>query len=562
MSVHASEHPHGAAFSVCIVGAGPVGIATAVELTTRGVRTILLEAGGAQARPQPPSGSPLVVPPACGQHSPDSATLARGLGGTSSRWGGRCVELDDIDFERRAFADGDGWPISHADLKPFYARARRLLSSDVAEDEAESVRQEQFDTSVEVWTRERNTARVNLQHLHTCRNLEVFVNCEVTEINFCSVSGRIRSLIVTSGGRHQQISADVFVLAAGGRGCARLLLNLQADYPTLFGGPSGPVGRYYMGHVAGEIAEVAFASRAQAERYTFRRAANGTLVRNRFQPSTCLQRSLGLLNVALWPNSSDNSRLVWGDPVRSLGYLGSRMIRRRTRPENLNAAPINDHLRNVAAHPFLAVGGAMRRVGSRYMGQVFPAQGPVSDPTNAYLLRYHSEQLPNAESRVSLAAARDRNGVRMLDTNFHFTARDYASVVSTHTALDTWLRQTGIGRLKYLVAADEREASVASQANDGFHQIGLTRMGRHRQDGVVDANGRVFDIKNLYIAGSSVFRSSGQANPTLPAVAFGVRLADHLHSVLSRQPAESVKVGAPAALHGRPVRETRAVSPC
>jgi choline dehydrogenase-like flavoprotein len=74
---------------------------------------------------------------------------------------------------------------------------------------------------------------------------------------------------------------------------------------------------------------------------------------------------------------------------------------------------------------------------------------------------------------------------------------------------------------------------VASQATDGYHQIGLTRIGRNREEGAVDLDSRVFDLGNLYVAGSSVFVTSGQANPTLPAVAFGARLAQHLATIVT-----------------------------
>ncbi|WP_082597580.1 GMC oxidoreductase [Rhizobium sp. Root708] len=47
-------------------------------------------------------------------------------------------------------------------------------------------------------------------------------------------------------------------------------------------------------------------------------------------------------------------------------------------------------------------------------------------------------------------------------------------------------------------------------------------------NGVVDGNCKVHDLKNLFIARGLILPTSGQANPTLPAVAFALRLADHL----------------------------------
>ena len=53
----------------------------------------------------------------------------------------------------------------------------------------------------------------------------------------------------------------------------------------------------------------------------------------------------------------------------------------------------------------------------------------------------------------------------------------------------------------------------------GNHHMGTTRMSEDPKTGVVDANCRVHGLSNLYIAGSSVFPTSGAANPTLTLVA-------------------------------------------
>ena len=48
------------------------------------------------------------------------------------------------------------------------------------------------------------------------------------------------------------------------------------------------------------------------------------------------------------------------------------------------------------------------------------------------------------------------------------------------------------------------------------------------REGVVDSDCRVHGVANLFVAGSSVFPTSGSANPTLTIVALALRLADHL----------------------------------
>ena len=65
------------------------------------------------------------------------------------------------------------------------------------------------------------------------------------------------------------------------------------------------------------------------------------------------------------------------------------------------------------------------------------------------------------------------------------------------------------------------------------HHMGTTRMHADPHRGVVDADCRVHGIANLYVAGSSVFPTSGAANPTLTIVALALRLAGHLQNRLA-----------------------------
>ena len=62
----------------------------------------------------------------------------------------------------------------------------------------------------------------------------------------------------------------------------------------------------------------------------------------------------------------------------------------------------------------------------------------------------------------------------------------------------------------------------------GSHHMGTTRMNDDPLRGVVDRNCKVHSVDNLYVAGSSVFPTSGVSNPTLSIVALTLRLADHL----------------------------------
>ena len=52
---------------------------------------------------------------------------------------------------------------------------------------------------------------------------------------------------------------------------------------------------------------------------------------------------------------------------------------------------------------------------------------------------------------------------------------------------------------------------------------------------VVDENCRIQGVNNLFVASSSVFATSSQANPTLTIVAMAVRVADRINSLCNQR---------------------------
>jgi choline dehydrogenase-like flavoprotein len=63
---------------------------------------------------------------------------------------------------------------------------------------------------------------------------------------------------------------------------------------------------------------------------------------------------------------------------------------------------------------------------------------------------------------------------------------------------------------------------------DRAHPTGTTRMADDPARGVVNAKCQVHGIDGLFVAGSSVFPTAGQANPTQMIIALALRLADTL----------------------------------
>jgi cholesterol oxidase len=60
------------------------------------------------------------------------------------------------------------------------------------------------------------------------------------------------------------------------------------------------------------------------------------------------------------------------------------------------------------------------------------------------------------------------------------------------------------------------------------HPLGGCPMGRTAEEGVIDANGQVFNHSGLYVADGSVMPGPTGPNPSLTIAALADRFADHL----------------------------------
>lgn len=118
-------------YDVCVVGAGPIGLAVALEIAKDRQRVVLVEAGSDVARPSEAGRATFDMELDYPQHHAALDEIGRvGVGGSSWIWGGRCVNFSSSEFERRPWIPNSGWPIGQDDLTPWGEAAARYLDCD------------------------------------------------------------------------------------------------------------------------------------------------------------------------------------------------------------------------------------------------------------------------------------------------------------------------------------------------------------------------------------------------------------------------------------------------
>jgi choline dehydrogenase-like flavoprotein len=136
------------------------------------------------------------------------------------------------------------------------------------------------------------------------------------------------------------------------------------------------------------------------------------------------------------------------------------------------------------------------------------------------------EQTPNPDSRVTLMTERDPLGQNRVQLDWRLSPLDKYSIIRSLEILGAELGRAGLGRLQITLA--ENDPGWPDDLRGGWHHIGTTRMSEDPRQGVVDTNCQVHGVVNLFVAGSSVFSTSGSGTPTLTLVSLALRLADYL----------------------------------
>lgn len=523
--------------TITVVGAGPVGLAVALEVARRGARVLLIEAGSVALRAprgSRPLGGIAQIADASGHAAIDVATRV-GLGGTSELWGGRCVQFEPVDFSSRSQVAETGWPIDLEEVRAVADRAAQYLDCGKGGFSATeqswiappSVKMGQLER----WSRHPQLRRRLGHAVLSHPRIDVLGDTVVTGLQFAGDA--VVALRALQRGRQVVIPVAQTVLACGGVKTTRLLLNVQAEQPHRFGGPDGVLGRFYSGHLTGSLCRVTFNDPREARGFLLTATRDGSVVRRRFTIDTAAQREHGLLNAAFFLVNPS-----FGDPTHrsgplsltalllSLPALGNAFGKRHRVASDTGSNWLRAHLANVGRQPVRSVASVGLVAYRRYISTNPRWEFVSYNPNGSYALQYHAEQLVRADNRITLNNLVGQDGLRNVDIQFGFANQDIRSVVDSHLLLAKSLNSTGRFRVEFPTGA--LEDHVRAQASDGYHQIGTLRMSASPEHGVVDPNLRVHGIEGLSVAGSAVFPTAGEANPTFMAVSLGIRLARSL----------------------------------
>jgi len=492
-----------------IIGGGMAGLALARQWAGSGRSVAILESGGKgfDAATQDLYRGAGVMR---GPDSPDVAfddyvhqSRWRMLGGSGMIWGGKCVALDPADFARRDWVPDSGWPLSRQALQPYYDRACDLLEiphfppgetalREAGKPELKIDGARRFFSAPRRFTKFSggvDKAAYDQWRFApgTAANVTVYLNANVTELKLKPDRRALERLdLACLDGKRMTASGRAYVLATGGIENARLLLASNSVAAEGVGNGADLVGRHFQGHVTywvddrqRGLASGVYLSGTDHDMALYTAGSKGG-AHCVFAPTLAGQKARRAGNATITLTPSRPAGATADLELKALQQLAANLDR--------GAAPA----------------GADRQLSCFFM----------------------TEHMPNPQSRVSLGDTSDALGMPRVKLEWAWSEADWKSLESSVAAFGQALGEAGLGRV---VFPAERSSFLAmAAASPSRHHMGTTRMHRDPAKGVVDADSRVHGVSNLYVAGSSVFPTSGIGNPTLTLLAMTLRLSDHL----------------------------------
>jgi choline dehydrogenase-like flavoprotein len=522
---------------VIVIGSGAGGGVIAKELGEAGLEVIVLEAG---KRYDPYNDYPthatdfevraadvLLAKDArrdrytTPRAKPFNYHRVKAVGGSTLAYHAMNPRFHESDFRVRT-EDGvaDDWPLSYADLEPYYTKVEYELGvsgpDGIDANPFEPPRSQPYptpphDLNLASRTIKRGAGKLGLHLVReplaiptrdwngrpacisagTCRlgckiaakssidvtyipkaertkRVQILAECMAREITV-GADGRARGVIYFDPqGQEQEVFGRVIVVAGNAVETARLLLLSKSKlFPEGLANSSGLVGKRFMEHLTASAYGV-FPHRLDP----WRGVPTGGIIQDFYatNPKNGFVRgwTISVENDSQWPLMTAYSIPGWGFEHKA-------------------------RMKEVFGHTV----------------------GLATD----------GEQLPDERNQVALdPVVRDNHGLPVpliINTPFQ-------NELAMIDAMSARLREI-------LEAAGAREIPVeAVIPGNSAHYLGTCRMGKHPSRSVVDANCRAHDVPNLYIGDGSVFVTGAAVNPALTISALATRTADGITEAFRR----------------------------
>lgn len=504
---------------VCVIGAGIVGMTSALKLAELGHEVVIIESGTDEPCRKMQRLNEAIHD--CDEAADPCITRTRAIGGTLHQWkidlgrdgkAGRFIRFQEEDFKCREAEAGMSWPLGLEDLLPYYEEAHQLLGlGEIIQEQ----KIKDFELLVERYRAGLVSGRFSLVDFREVlssylkkisESKKITLIRETTLVHMSVGENDVKKMRFqhSSTGQRIEVECANVIMAAGTIENSRLLSLVETESGARVLGKSQSLGRYYMDHTYGPLLRVKMKAEADASvfhEFDIHRVKGKDAVGFLSIPQEIRQKkdlpncvlSLIPMNPALASGvSKDVKALLKGD----LAKLG-RVFTSLPHIVGFIRWKLFGHLAYSAGR----IGWAQK--------EFFPRDWMISGVV---------EQLPHQDNRIELSDEKDDMGCEKIKFTWKWRESDQEK-------LDR-LREYLVEEFQKIEVFEQVSPDASGNYSGTHHHFGGTRMGRDAGEGVVDRHCKVFGVEGLWVAGTSVFVTSGTANPTLSGMAAALYMVE------------------------------------
>ncbi|CAA6807530.1 MAG: GMC family oxidoreductase (Fragment) [uncultured Sulfurovum sp.] len=464
---------------ICIVGLGTFGaylLKRLIEQYGKTIEIIVIEIGDKNTKNEAEIGLDSIA------ESTSASKEGRyfGLGGTSARWGGQVLFFDERDNPEK----NKTWSEIIRINKQYSSCVTQNLLRDGSDFDFE-VTNKNIKTGVWLKYNKRNTFKTLTKK--ELKNIKIYQNSRV--VDFVMNENRIERLkCITDKKDIIDIEADTFYLTAGALESCRLLLLLQ-EKSTFF--KNSDLGKNFGDHISTELFHIK----------NTKPIINGVDFTPYFYQGSLITKRMIV-------KSEDGSigflHCIFNKDVKAFKFIKELLFGKRET--------------SVSFLEFL--GGFVFLFKFTYH-LLFKKNLYVSE--DQWSLQLDIEQpLPN-DNCLSLVSKKDRYNEAILKIDWNVSSRDTASIVDIRKQVEGLLKENNFSYENVY-----NTSSINNKVEDVYHPVGFLRLGDDDQ-AVVDFDGKVKEIDNLYHFSTGIFPTAKSINPSAAVCCFIEENLNHLN---------------------------------
>jgi choline dehydrogenase-like flavoprotein len=454
--------------------------------------------------------------------TPYAFVRARVLGGRTNFWGRVALRMSDYDF-KAASRDGfgDDWPISYADVAPYYDKVDTLLGISGTRENIPQLPDSLFQRS----------------HKLNCG--EQIVKAAIAKMGRHLIPGRAG---VTTEGVANKYRRRCVGRGRCGRGCnvnASMHSPTALIYPARDTGnltirPNSTVSEILMDAPTNRASGVRVIDSVTREVFDFR-ARIVVLAASTLESTRLLLLSKSADGSSGLANSSDAVGRYFCEHIMGPGASGFMPMLRGAPITNDDGRPQSTYVvrfRNITdKHPDFIRGYGMQGGSgcTEYpshahttpgFGSAFKKTVRTNHPTPINFTAF-GEVLARRENQVDLdQVVKDAWGIPVLRFSYRFGDNERKMAKDMADTAEEMLKAAG--------AEEIRARRAVLTEGWSIHELGTARMGNDPRTSVTNSFGQTHDVKNLFIVDGSLFVSASCQNPTWTMLALAWRAMDYL----------------------------------